>query len=272
MKEASKPIGILDSGVGGLTVACELKKLLPQEKIIYFGDTARFPYGGRSEKMIYQAVEEIIKFLTDQSCKIILIACNTATAVAYSLLKKKIYEGVKIVNVIDPMVKYLGSYFEDKRIGLIATEATIKSRFFETQINELGKDIKLNVLATPLLAPLIENGGKKNSKVTDALLAYYLRNKELADIEALILGCTHYSLLKNRIENLLSNQVQVLDASKLTAMAVKQCLEDNGLLNKELIGRDKFFVSDYTIEFRYLVKLFFNESIELKHLSTFSSF
>ena len=263
---SKQPIGIFDSGIGGLTVAYAVKNALPDESLIYFGDTAHLPYGDKSTAAIQAYAVKICDVLLRQDCKIILIACNSASSAAYHLSKEYVGSKAKVINVIDPVVSYVGEYFAGKTIGVIGTKRTINSNVYQKKIDKLGKNIHLKTLATPLLAPMIEEGFYDNS-VSDQIIHQYLSDSKLDGIEALILGCTHYPLIKRQITEFYNNVVQVIDSSDIVAAYLKAYLVKNNLLNESSSEKstDKFFVSDYTRSFAESTKIFFKESVNLEY-------
>lgn len=261
----TKPIGIFDSGIGGLTAASALVKLLPNENIIYFGDTAHLPYGDKSTSAIQAYSVKIAHMLLQQECKLILIACHTASAAAYDLVKEYCGSKAAVMNVIDPVVHHLKRSYQQKRIGLIATKSTINSNVYKKRIDELNNGIHLKSLATPILASVIEEGFH-NSKVIDAILEEYLSRKSIQDIDALILGCTHYPVIKKNIDAFYDNKVEIIDPSEIVATAVKSRLESDNTTNKhKKSGTKQFFISDYTESFAENTRLFFEEEIKLLH-------
>lgn len=262
---ASSPIGIFDSGIGGMTIAHAVTQLLPNENIIYFGDTAHLPYGDKSASAIQAYSIKICNLLMQQNCKVILIACNSASAAAFDLLKEYTASRAKVLNVIDPVVQYLGENYPLKTVGLIGTKQTVFSNIYKKKVDELNKNIALKSLATPLLAPMIEEGFFDNN-ISESIINQYLSDSELAGIEALILGCTHYPLIKNQIENYYKNTVDVLDSSEIVAQSLYNYLKTNTLLNDQSQkGTQQFFVSDYTSSFEASTKMFFGENVRLMH-------
>ncbi len=264
MADAGAPIGIFDSGIGGMTVARALADLLPYENMIYFGDTAHLPYGDKSTAAIQAYCIKICNMLLQQDCKLILIACNSASAAAFDLVREYIGTRAKAMNVIDPVVEYIKEPYANKTIGLIGTRQTVQSNVYKKKIDLLGKGITLKSLATPLLAPMIEEGFFDNS-VSISVLGQYLSDPELTDIDALILGCTHYPLLKPEIENYYEGKVRVLDTSEIVANSVKAWLEQHYLINRSGTGAREFFVSDFTTSFESSTKIFFGSKIRLQH-------
>ena len=265
MVSASQPIGIFDSGIGGLTVAQALVHQLPHENIIYFGDTAHLPYGDKSTAAIQSYAVKISHMLLQQNCKLILIACHTASAAAFDLVKEYVGSKACVMNVIDPVVNHLRECYAKKCIGLIGTKSTVQSNIYKKRIDALNLDIHLKSQATALLASAIEEGFH-SKKVIDHILEEYLSRDTLADIEALILACTHYPVVKKNISAFYENRIDVIDPSEIVANAVKLRLVSNELLNKNKSqGEKQFFVSDYTTSFSENTKLFFDEVIDLKH-------
>lgn len=260
---SASPIGIFDSGIGGLTVAQAVMQALPQESMIYFGDTAHLPYGDKSTAAIQAYSVKICDLLLREQCKLILIACNSASAAAYELAKEYTASRAKVLNVIDPTVEYVGERFAGQKIGLIGTKQTVHSSVYERKIGELGQGITLQSLATPLLAPMIEEGFFNNS-ISESVIHTYLSDPALAGIKALILGCTHYPLIKEEISRYYGNSVEVIDASQIVALSVRNFLRDNGLLNNSPTGSRKFFVSDYTPSFEASTRIFFGEKLDLE--------
>ncbi len=261
--KSSQPIGIFDSGVGGLTVAHAVTRLLPNENIVYFGDTAHLPWGDKSTAAIQAYSIKICDVLLKQNCKVILIACNTASSAAYELVKEYVGSKAIVIDVIEPMVSYVREHYANKKIGLIGTRQTVSSNVYKKKIDELNSGVQLHALATPLLVPLIEEGqGKK--KLIAELVSDYLADTELKDISALILACTHYPLIKSYIENFYQDTTAILDSSEITARALKGLLEYHNLLNRDTVSQKHFYVSDYTTTFADLAKLFFQEDVSLE--------
>mgnify|MGYP000932809674 CR=1 FL=1 len=264
MADASSPIGIFDSGIGGMTVAKALAEILPEENMIYFGDTAHLPYGDKSTAAIQAYCIKICNMLLQQNCKLILIACNSASAAAFDLVKEYVGTRAKAMNVIDPVIDYIKEPYAEKTIGLIGTRQTVQSNVYKKKIDLLEKGITLKSLATPLLAPMIEEGFFDHS-ISTSILGQYLSDPQLEGIEALILGCTHYPLLKPEIENFYQGKVEILDSSQIVAQSVKAWLEQHYLLNPAGDGSREFYVSDYTASFESSTRIFFGSKIALRH-------
>lgn len=265
MQQVSQPIGIYDSGIGGLTVTQAITTLLPNENIIYFGDTAHLPYGEKSTDAIQSYSIKICDVLLKQNCKVILIACNSASAASYDLVKEYVGSKALVINVIDPVIDFVKQHYQQKIIGLIGTKKTVFSQVYKTKIDALNQNIILKSLATPLLAHIIEEGFFNNS-ISENIIETYLSNPELEGIEALILGCTHYPLIKKQIANFYQNKVEIIDSSEIVAQYLKRILEENSFLNNSQSDTyKKFFVSDYTLSFEASTKIFFKENINLSH-------
>lgn len=261
--ESLRPIGIYDSGIGGLTVAQAITKLMPGEDIIYFGDTAHLPYGDKSEAAIQAYSVKIAEVLLRQGCKVIVIACNSASSAAYELLKEYVRKDAHIINVIDPMVDFVTQHHSQKKVGLIGTKRTVTSGVYAARVADAGKNILLKSLATPLLAPMIEEGFF-NNQISHEIIAQYLSDPALLDIESLILACTHYPLIKKEITDFYHNKVIILDSSEIVAKALKDHLESLSLLNSSPNSVKRFFVSDYTPSFEASTRLFFGEVVHLE--------
>lgn len=259
------PIGVFDSGIGGLTVASAIGKALPKESIVYFGDTAHLPYGDKSTAAIQAYTVKVCDVLLQQHVKVIVIACNSASSSAYELAKAYVGSRAIVINVIDPLIEYISGIYESCKIGLIGTKRTVYSNIYKAKVDLLNKDIDLVSLSTPLLAPMIEEGFFQN-KISQNIISEYLGNEVFRDIQSLILGCTHYPLVKKEITEFFQEEVEVLDSSEVVALYVKNVLSDNGLLtssNKDEVSHD-FFVSDYTQSFQKSTEMFFGESVTLK--------
>ncbi len=261
-----QPIGIFDSGVGGLTVASAIKRLLPDESMIYFGDTAHLPYGDKSKETISHYAEQIAEYLLSQHCKVIVIACNTASANAYESVVKLVDSRAIVINVIDPVVEHVVAGMETSCIGVIGTKGTINSATYEKKITEKKAGLKVFSMATPLFVPMIEEGFIFDD-ISNAIIRSYLSNDQLKDIDTLILGCTHYPIIKNQISKFFNFRVDVIDSSKIVATYIREVLLKHRLSNQNNNPSYAFYVSDYTEFFRTISKLFFEEDIELKKLN-----
>ena len=237
-----KAIGVFDSGVGGLTVARELISQLPYEDIVYFGDTARVPYGIKSKETVVRFSIENILFLLKQDVKLICVACNTASSLALPVIKNNFK--VPIVGVISPGVREAVYATQNKKIGVIGTKGTIKSRSYEKEIRQLDPKVKVTAVACPLFVPFVEEGWLSGDVVLKVARTY-LEPLKKAGVDTIILGCTHYPLLKQVIKKVMGNDARLIDSAKQVAIEVKKILAGDGLLNKNRKkGQHRFFVSD----------------------------
>jgi glutamate racemase len=258
------PIGVFDSGIGGLTVAHAIKKLLPNERLVYFGDTAHLPYGEKSEAAIQAYSIKITDILLEKGCKAIVIACNSASSAAYELLKEYAGKRTLFLNVIDPMVEYILANFQQGTVGLIGTRRTIQSDIYGKRIEAGNPSLHVASLATPLLVPMIEEGFIHN-RISEEILESYLDTPEFEHISAMILGCTHYPLIHSDVAAFFPEEVKILDSSDITAEALKRQLTDKQLLASDNLKRlhDEFLVSDFTETFEASSKMFFGEEVHL---------
>lgn len=264
--KANQSIGIFDSGIGGLTITKAVVEMLPNESIIYFGDTAHLPYGDKSAQVVHGYAQKIVDFLLARKVKLILIACNAASAAAYELLKDYIGGRAILLNVIDPVVDFLGINYAAKRVGLIGTKLTVQSQVYQQKIIKLAQQIDFRALATPLLVPIIEEGYFEH-KLIDIALTEYLMQPTLQNIEALVLGCTHYPVIKKSIAEFYRNKVDIIDAAKIVADAVRTKLIFHGMLSFSQ-PKYNFYVSDYTESFAKGTRLFFGEEIKVELLNS----
>ena len=263
--EAQQPIGIFDSGVGGLTVAREIRRTLPGESFIYFGDTKHLPYGEKSREAIAGYSVKIAKFLLDKGCKAIVIACNSATANALEEVIAVVDGRVPVIDVIHPVARQIASG-EHRHVGVIATKATVNSALYKKVIRSHAKQVKVSELATPLLVPAIEEGFK-NHPITTSIIGHYLGSSKLKNIDTLILGCTHYPLLLQEIKRYYKNVVQVVDSPAIVAQELRQLLADNHLLNSGASSHQEFYVSDLTKNFATISRRIFGKDIQLQQIT-----
>jgi len=259
MNKQAYKIGVFDSGIGGLTVAKALKSEFPTIPIVYFGDTAHLPYGDKSKEAVISYCIKIGDFLVEKKCSHIVIACNTASAYGFKKLQSHLKGKAKVFNVIDPVVKYIASNYSKNKIGIIATKGTTKSRVYPRKIVAIDKSIKVFSSATPLLAPMIEEGFFNNN-ISRTIINNYLSKKELLQIDVLILACTHYPLIEKIIKAFYNNEVHVINSAKVLVLSLKSIFPKvSALKNKS----DQFFVSDFTTSFQQSAKIFFGKSIKL---------
>ncbi len=259
-----QPIGIFDSGIGGLTVANAVSKLLPEEQIIYFGDTAHVPYGDKSKELIRSYATTITDFLLhEKKCKAIVIACNTASAAAYEVLRDTYKGVVPVINVIDPMIEAVIADDEIKRVGVIATKTTTASGVYREKFSRRKPALEYTELATPLLASMIEEKFY-NDNISQAVIENYLSDSTLEGIDALVLACTHYPLIKNEISNFYDRKVKIFDSAEVVAQKLKWILEKEGLAAQQKTAKDIFYVSDFTESFARTTNIFYGKEIHLE--------
>ena len=244
-------------------MANAIKNKLPNEQLIYFGDTAHLPYGDKSSDAIKFYSLKIAKWLIDRGCKMIVIACNSASAAAYNELLD-FYKDVSIINVVDPLVQAVAKK-EYKKVGVIATKMTVRSNVYQNKLNTINRDLNVAQLATPLLIPMIEEGFH-NDQISQSIISTYIGNPAFEQIDALLLACTHFPLIKREIGNFLGNDVDILDSTDVVADEVYRKLESDGLLSKELREPHEFFVSDYTESFADTTNIFYPEHIKLEEV------
>ena len=261
---SQQPIGIFDSGIGGLTVANAVSKLLPNEQIIYFGDTAHVPYGDKSKELIRSYATTITNFLlNEKKCKAVVIACNTASAAAYEILRDT-YKGIApVINVIDPMIEAVIADDEIKKVGVIATKTTIASGVYREKFSRRKSSLQYTELATPLLASMIEEKFYNNN-ISYAVIENYLKDDTLQGIDALVLACTHYPLIKKEISNFYKQQVKIFDSAEVVAQKLKLILEREELAADKKLEEDIFYVSDFTESFAKTTNIFYGKEIRLE--------
>ena len=244
------PVGVFDSGVGGLTVAREIMRQLPNENLVYFGDTARVPYGSKSRDNIIRYSRQIIHFLKTKGVKAIVIACNTASALALDVVREE--SDIPIIGVVEPGARAALQITQTKKIGVIGTEATVQSAMYGKIIKGLDPTVSVIGKACPLFVPLVEEGFAKH-KVTEEIIDYYLASMKESDIDSLILGGTHYPLLRSRIRSYLGDKIQLVNPAYETAMDLKYILKESGMENAGKEGEHatySFYVSDAADKFK----------------------
>jgi len=266
----NRPIGILDSGIGGMTIAKGITELLPNEQIIFFGDTTHLPYGDKSKDSLKTYVHRITTLLLEKNCKAVLIACNSASAAAYISINKDFGKDLHILNVIDPVVEYVSKTGGFQKIGVIGTKATINSKAFLRKFKRTAPELEVKTMATPLLAPMIEEGFF-NNKISQTIINAYLDSHYLKDIDALVLACTHYPLIKKEIEKYYiknNREVMILDSMQIMADYTQNILAKANLLSpvRDENANHHFYVSDYTQSFQNTTHLFFGQNVKLQHL------
>jgi glutamate racemase len=261
---SSQPIGVFDSGIGGLTVANAIQKVLPNESLVYFGDTAHLPYGDKSPDSIKYYAIRIAQFLMQKNCKMIVIACNTASSIAYETVVDFVGGKIPVVDVINPVVDLVTHTKSIHKVGVIGTKGTIKSDIYAKKIKAASKK-EVASLATPLLAPMIEEGFF-NNKISRSVIASYLSSRKLTKIDALILACTHYPLIRPEVEEYYKSSVNIIDTAGVVADNVKATLKKNNLLSKKKNPVHHFYVSDFTKSFEESTRFFFRNKIHLEKL------
>lgn len=262
--ESSRPIGVFDSGIGGLTVVKELTRLLPNERIIYFGDTARVPYGNKSKETIIHYSLQIAYFLLKKKIKMLVVACNSASSVSLPTLKRHFH--IPIIGVIEPGAKSAIRNSPNKQIGVIGTLGTISSNSYKKALKRIDSKVKIHQQACSLFVPLAEDGWNR-SKIAQEISDEYLKKLSQKGIDTLILGCTHYPLLKEVIQRSVGSNVNLVDSGKETAKAVREILEKKNLLNKYKLSEREhsiYFVSDFPHKFKEVSQRFLTK--ELKHV------
>ncbi|MDF2871015.1 MAG: murI [Anaerocolumna sp.] len=241
------PIGVFDSGIGGLTVVREIMRQIPGEPIIYFGDTARVPYGSKSQKTIITYSRQIIKFLQTKNVKAIVIACNTASALALEVVAKEV--SIPVIGVVKPGAKVASEATKNGNIGVIGTEGTINSGIYNTYIKELNPDVRVYGKACPLFVPLVEEGWLTDP-LTVEVAKRYISSLLGLNIDTLVLGCTHYPLIRNIIGSIVGNDVTLVNPAYETAIELKQVLLQAGIENNGAACEHKFYVSDGADKFK----------------------
>ena len=254
-------IGIFDSGVGGLTVVKEIFKYLPEYQIIYFGDSARLPYGTRGASFVKKYSGKITDWLLHGNAKIIIVACNTASSLAADSLKKK-FKGVPIFEMIEPAITEALATTKNKKIGIIGTRGTIKSGVYQQKFKQADPSVEIFSQACPLLVPMVEEG-MLDDEVTVEMIKRYINPLKEKGIDTLVLACTHYPLLKNIIEKTIDSGIKVVNPAEVLARQVKEYIKNNPVLEKKIKkgGEHKFFFSDEPYNLEKISHLCFNKKI-----------
>lgn len=253
-------IGVFDSGLGGLSILRQLIKKMPEYNFIYLGDNAHVPYGGRSPELIYQFSKKAVDFLFSQNCKLIIVACNTVTAVALRKIQDeylpKKYPDRKILGVILPAAELVAER-KYKKIGVIGTRATINSKAFIEKIDKLSKKIKIVQIPCPLFVSVIEEG-INDGEILDLLIKEYLSKLKTEKVEAVILGCTHYGLIKDKIKKFLGDKIDLIDEGEICADKLRDYLDRHLEIDRKL-GKKKerrYCVTDLPIRYRKFFEKF----------------
>ena len=255
---SDRPLGVFDSGLGGLSVVRALWDAVPHEAIVYFGDTGRFPYGTRSPEVVLRFARQNARFLLQYDCKAIAIACNTASAYALPALADEL--DIPVIGVVEPGVEAALSHHRGGRLGLLATAGTVNSRAYESALARRRPDVEMTSVAAPLFVSLVEEGWT-NTPATRLIASEYLKAFHPAETDAIILGCTHFPLLRPVLAELLGEQVALVDAAEAAAVAVRTLLSEGSLLSDAASPRHRFFVSDAPEKFETIGPLFLGTTI-----------
>lgn len=259
MASRDSALGLFDSGIGGLTVLQKIIETLPKENTIYLGDTARAPYGTKSDETVLRYSLENSEFLVEKHVKLLVVACNTSTAIALERLRTRF--PLPVIGVIEPGVKKALAKSKSKKIGVIGTEATIQSGAYTKALRENSAKVEVYSRACPLFVPLVEEGWTENAVVQMTVKAY-LGSLKQSGIDTLILGCTHYPLLKDAIRSFLGNRVYLVDSAEEIAKEVSAVLKRESLVRKNGRGNHSFFVTDAPDRFVKVGQRFLGEKVE----------
>lgn len=255
----SSPIGVFDSGIGGLTVVKEILKKLPNENIIYLGDTARVPYGTKSSRTVIAYSESNAKFLLSKGIKLLVVACNTASAVALPSLRWDFH--IPVIGVIEPGARKAVRVTKTGKVGVIGTPSTIKSDAYKKAMEIIAPEIKVYSKACPLFVPLAEEGWIEG-EVAELAANKYLEPFKGSGIDVLILGCTHYPLLKPVIQKVMGEGVTLVDSAEETASEIKRTIEENLISNGDFSLRREYYLTDVSETFLSVAGRFLGEKIE----------
>jgi glutamate racemase len=267
--DKNAPVGVFDSGVGGLTVAREIMRQLPDERIVYFGDTARVPYGSKSKETVLKYSRQIIRFLRTKDVKAIVIACNTATAYTLDTVSKE--TDIPVIGVINAGARTAVKATRNGKIGVIGTEATVSTGIYTEVMKKLRPDIEVTGKSCPLFVPLVEEGLLHDS-VTDEIASRYLAELKGKYIDTLVLGCTHYPLLRSTMRRLMGDEVTLVNPAYETAIELKELLTEQNLLRDPAAVVDgekyQFYVSDLAEKFtNFATSILPNEVKETKKIN-----
>ncbi|MFZ0455731.1 MAG: glutamate racemase [Ignavibacteriaceae bacterium] len=261
--DKEKPIGVFDSGIGGLTVVKRLASTLPAEDIVYFGDTARVPYGSKSNSTVIEYSFQDTKFLLSKNVKAVVVACNTASSIALDELKKNF--DLPIIGMINPGAKSAISSTKNGKIGVIGTRATISNKAYSNEIRKIEPSLVVYEKACPLFVPLAEEGWM-NHKATYEIAEEYLKELRDLKIDTLVLGCTHYPILSEVIQNVIGDNVKLIDSGVASATIIKEELSRTDLYtNRNTPGNYDFYVSDIPVKFKEVAELFLGRPVTEVH-------
>ena len=256
-----RPIGVFDSGLGGLTAVREMRRLMPSENIIYFGDTSRVPYGGRSPEILLKYARQDVHFLRSFDIKAVLVACGTVSTTALPQLQAE--NDLPILGVVEPACRKAAAMTRNRRVGLIATAASVRSGAYQRSLRQLDPDIAVTAKACPLFVPLVENGRfRRGDVVIETVAREYLTPLRDTGIDTLILGCTHYPLLAEVIAGVMGSGVTLIDSGASAARALRQTLSDKGLLAQRASGTLTLYASDQPQDFGALAPQFLRRPLE----------
>lgn len=255
-----RPIGVFDSGLGGLTAVRALRRLLPGEDLVYFGDTARVPYGGRSRETILKYARQDVAFLRSFDLKAILIACGTVTTTSLDILQAE--NDLPILGVVEPSCQEALNATRNRRIGMAATLASVRSGAYERTLKALCPEVSVVCQPCPLFVPLVENGRFRTGDVViETIAREYMVPLQEARVDTLILGCTHYPLLRDVIGSILGADVTLVDSGEASAKALRQMLAEQELLSNRQQGETRFYVSDRPEDFERIASVFLGENL-----------
>lgn len=272
IKNNQKFIGVFDSGFGGIDILRGIVQAMPQYNFIYLGDTARTPYGTRSKEVVYEFTRQAVKFLFENDCELVVLACNTASSSALRKIQQeylpKHYPNKRVLGVLIPAAEQAYEKTTNKRVGVIATSGTVASGSFVREITKLDQQVQIFQQACPLLVPIVEEG-EQDSEITDIMLKKYLKPLIDQGIDTLVLGCTHYGILKKQIRKVIGKSVAIVSESESIPVKLADYLKRHPEICQK-IGREgviKFFSTDLTDKFAVLGSQFFGRKIEAEKVS-----
>jgi len=252
MSVLDRPIGVFDSGIGGLTVFKALGRRMPGENLVYFGDTAHVPYGSKSKEAVSRYSVAVAKFLAGRRIKALVVACNTSSALALDAVRRAL-KGIPVLGVIEPGARAAAAATRNGVVGVIGTEATIKSRAYTESLRKLRPGLKVEAVACPLFVPLVEEGWWRHP-VALSVAKEYLKTMRRSRADTLVLGCTHYPLLKPVLRRVMGSSARLIDSAEQTALETEELLESAGLRRRGRQGRREFFCSDAPARFHGLAR------------------
>lgn len=258
MASNDQPIGIFDSGIGGLTVFRAVREALPNESMVYLGDTARVPYGNKSAETVIKYSIQNAQFLISRGVKVIVVACNTSAAHSLSILASKF--NVPVIGVIEPGARKAIAQSKNRHVGVIGTLGTIMSNAYATMLKRIDPEVRVVSLACPLFVPLVEEGWLDND-VAETAARRYLSGVASEGVDTLILGCTHYPLLKNVIQKVVGSDVTLIDSGEATADALKTMISEKGLLSERRSSDHQLYVTDVPSRFEITARNFLGGDI-----------